>query len=128
MTEIDQSVIDEIEKNIILKIKEFISPSLLSLKRGGRFSSSELGKEIGKLINKEVEEIRKSRSGKKHTALKKEEKPVIKKSKWTLFMNYQYKKVKAKNLETGVKMTDEEIIKIITDLWTKEKDVWEPPN
>jgi hypothetical protein len=51
--------IDEIKVSIMRKFEEMLDAGLVSIQEGGKFSSSEIGKEIGKFINQEVKEIRK---------------------------------------------------------------------
>jgi hypothetical protein len=55
--------IDEIKVSIMKKFEEMLDAGLVSLQDGGKFSSSEIGKEIGKFINQEIKEIRKPRGG-----------------------------------------------------------------
>ena len=58
--------IDEIKLNIIKKFDEMLSENLESFETTGKFSSSEIGKNIGKFINEQFKDMRKS-----HTAAKK---------------------------------------------------------
>jgi hypothetical protein len=51
--------IDEIKVSIMKKFEEMLEAGLVSLQDGGKFSSSEIGKEIGKFINQEIKDIRK---------------------------------------------------------------------
>lgn len=69
----------EIKASILAKFDELLSAALTSLEAGEKFSSAEIGKEIGKFITQEVKDIRKPRGGgsKKTDG---EEKPKEKKS------------------------------------------------
>jgi len=55
--------IDEIKVSIIKKFEEMLNDSILSLQDDGKFSSTEIGKEIGKFINLKMKDIRKPRGG-----------------------------------------------------------------
>jgi hypothetical protein len=58
--------IDEIKESIVKKFDEMLSENLELFETTGKFSSSEIGKNIGKFINEQFKDMRKS-----HTAAKK---------------------------------------------------------
>ena len=130
--------IDEIKVSIMKKFEEMLDAGLVSLQDGGKFSSSEIGKEIGKFINQEVKEIRKPRGGgggkkteekvkaprKKQKKDDGEEKPEKKKrapSAWNIYMKIKMAELKAENEDNGIKKSPKEMMADIAVLWKSEK-------
>ena len=64
---------DEIKASIIKKFDEMLTTSLETFESTGKFSSSEIGKDIGKIINDKFKDMRKS-----HTSAKKKKSSDIK--------------------------------------------------
>jgi len=138
--------IDEIKVSILKKFEEMLNAGLVSLQDGGKFSSSEIGKEIGKFINQEVKDIRKSRGGgagkkteEKVKAPRKkqkkddddEEKPEKKKrapSAWNIYMKIKMAELKAENEENGIKKSPKEMMADIAVLWKSEKANFKVPS
>jgi hypothetical protein len=142
--------IDEIKVSIMRKFEEMLDAGLVSIQEGGKFSSSEIGKEIGKFINQEVKEIRKPRGGggrrKQHELLIKinekikgeekvkaprkkqkkddsEEKPEKKRvpSVWNIYCKIKSYALKLEYEEIGIEKSPEEIMADIALLWEEEK-------
>ena len=133
--------IDEIKVSIMKKFEEMLDAGLVSLQDGGKFSSSEIGKEIGKFINQEIKEIRKPRGGggggggkkteekvkaprKKQKKDDDEEKPEKKKrapSAWNIYMKIKMAELKVENEENGIKKSPKEMMADIAVLWKSEK-------
>ena len=138
--------IDEIKVSILKKFEEMLNAGLVSLQDGGKFSSSEIGKEIGKFINQEVKDIRKSRGGgagkkteEKVKAPRKkqkkddddEEKPEKKKrapSAWNIYMKIKMAELKTENEENGIKKSPKEMMADIAVLWKSEKANFKVPS
>jgi hypothetical protein len=135
--------IDEIKVSIMRKFEEMLDAGLVSLQDGGKFSSSEIGKEIGKFINQEVKDIRKPRGGgekkteekvkaprKKQKKNDDEEKPEKKKrapSTWNIFMKIKMAELKVENEESGIKKSPKEMMADIALLWKSEKANFKVP-
>jgi len=146
--------IDEIKVSIIKKFEEMLNDSIVSLQDGGKFSSSEIGKEIGKFINQELKEVRKPRGGgrkkksddeseksdekseKKPRAPRKkktdgEEKPEKKKrapSAWNIYYKMKSAELKAENEENGIKKSPKEMMADIALLWKEDKATFKVPS
>ncbi len=136
--------IDEIKVSILKKFEEMLNAGLVSLQDGGKFSSSEIGKEIGKFINQEVKDIRKSRGGgagkkteekvkapRKKQKKDDEEKPEKKKrapSSWNIYMKIKMAQLKAENEENGIKKSPKEMMADIAVLWKSEKGNFKIPS
>lgn len=137
--------IDEIKVSIMKKFEEMLEAGLVSLQDGGKFSSSEIGKEIGKFINQEIKEIRKPRGGgagkkseekvkaprKKQKKDDDEEKPEKKKrapSAWNIYMKMKMAELKAENEENGIKKSPKEMMADIAVLWKSEKANFKVPS
>ena len=137
--------IDEIKVSILKKFEEMLDAGLVSLQDGGKFSSSEIGKEIGKFINQEVKDIRKPRGGgagkkteekvkaprKKQKKDDDEEKPEKKKrapSSWNIYMKIKMAELKAENEENGIKKSPKEMMADIAVLWKSEKANFKVPS
>lgn len=145
--------IDEIKVAIMKKFEEMLNTNLGSLQDGGKFSSSEIGKDIGKFINQELKDVRKPRGGgrkkadqdsqeegvekpeKKERAPRKKkeegaEKPEKKKrapSTWNIYYKLKSAELKAKNAENGIKMAPKEMMAAIALIWKDEKETFVPP-
>jgi len=142
--------IDEIKVAIMKKFEEMLDAGLGLIQDGGKFSSSEIGKEIGKFINQELKDIRKPRGGgrkkadqeegdekpqKKERAPRKkkeegDEKPEKKKrapSTWNIYYKLKSAELKAENAENGIKMAPKEMMAAIALLWKDEKETFVPP-
>jgi hypothetical protein len=149
--------IDEIKSSILKKFEEMLDAGLVSLQDGGKFSSSEIGKEIGKFINQELKDVRKPRGGggkkkksddesdeksdekseKKPRAPRKkksddgEEKPEKKKrapSAWNIYMKIKMAELKAENLENGIEKKPKELMAEIALLWKDDKATFKVPS
>ena len=147
--------IDEIKVSIMKKFEEMLEAGLVSLQDGGKFSSSEIGKEIGKFINQEIKDIRKPRGGggrkkksddeeentdekaeKKPRAPRKkktdgEEKPEKKKrapSAWNIYYKMKSAELKAENEENGIKKSPKEMMADIALLWKEDKATFKVPS
>jgi hypothetical protein len=142
--------IDEIKSSILKKFEEMIEAGLVSLQEGGKFSSSEIGKEIGKFINQELKDIRKPRGGgkkksdnesdetteKKPRAPRKkktegEENPEKKKrapSAWNIYYKLKAAELKAENEENGIKKSPKEMMADIALLWKEDKATFKVPS
>lgn len=144
--------IDEIKSSILKKFEEMLDAGLVSLQDGGKFSSSEIGKEIGKFINQELKDVRKPRGGgkkksddetdekpeKKPRAPRKkksddgtDEKPEKKKrppSAWNIYMKIKMAELKAENQENGIEKKPKEMMADIALLWKSEKANFKVPS
>ena len=147
--------IDEIKVSIMKKFEEMLNAGLGSLEQGGKFSSSEIGKEIGKFINQELKDVRKPRGGgrkkksddeeensdekpeKKPRAPRKKktedgvEKPEKKKrapSAWNIYYKMKSAELKAENEENGIKKSPKEMMADIALLWKSEKGNFKVPS
>jgi len=144
--------IDEIKIAIMKKFEEMLDAGLSSFQDGGKFSSSEIGKDIGKFINQELKDVRKPRGGgrkkadqdsqgeekpekKKRAPRKKKEegaeKPEKKKrapSAWNIYYKLKSAELKAENAENGVVMKPKEMMAAIALLWKDEKETFKIPS
>ncbi len=136
--------IDEIKVSIMKKFEEMLNAGLVSLQDGGKFSSSEIGKEIGKFINQEVKDIRKPRGGagkkteekvkaprkkqKKDDGEEKTEKKKRAPSAWNIYMKMKMAELKAENEENGIKKSPKEMMADIAVLWKSEKTNFKVPS
>ena len=135
--------IDEFKVSIMKKFEEMLDAGLVSLQDSGKFSSSEIGKEIGKFINQELKKVRKSHSNgveakksdvkaprKKQKKDDEEEKAEKKKrapSAWNIYMKIKMAQLKAENEENGIKKSPKEMMADIAVLWKDEKTDFKIP-
>jgi|694.fasta_scaffold01147_6 hypothetical protein len=133
--------IADIKASILKKFDELLTSSLTSLESGGKFSSSEIGKNIGKIINEELKDVRKGNSGTKkkkvvdkkveeeNTAKPKEKskksddekKSTRKPSLWNIYMKKKMAELKAENEEHGVVKSSKELLSDVALLWKEDK-------
>jgi len=120
---------EDIKAIILKKFDEMLTTSLESLESGGKFSSSEIGKDIGKFINEELKEIRKkSNSGTRKkkveedtTSKDDEKKPKRKPSLWNIYMKKKIIELKAEYEEKGIIKNSKELLSEVAILWKEDK-------
>jgi len=123
--------IEEIKQSIIQQVDKLLSENLELLSKGGKFSSSKIGVEIGKIINQELNDIRSKKKlndtfiTNEKTLISQEDNSIKKKrqpSTWNIYMSRKMAEIKAENLQYGISKTSKEIIADISLLWKEEKE------
>jgi len=131
--------IADIKASILKKFDELLTTSLTSLESGGKFSSSEIGKNIGKIINEELKDVRKGNSGtrkkkveeetnktadtksKKSVKTDDEKKSTRKPSLWNIYMKKKMAELKIENEEKGITKSSKELLSEVALLWKEDK-------
>lgn len=130
--------IEVIKNSIIKKFSEMLSENLDNYESTGKFSSSEIGKEIGKFINDKLKDIRKSHSSakkkkinqssddekiqsKKDSISEVKEKKKRKPSAWNIYMKKKVAELKIENEKNGISKNPKEMLADIALLWKEDK-------
>lgn len=141
--------IEQVKATIMKKFEEMLNKGIDSIQNGEKFSSSEIGKEIGKFMNQKLKDLRKpthcggkkksdDEGEKKHKTPRKaltirtkavdEEKKKRAPSAWNIYYKLKSAQLKIENEKNGITKTPKEMMAEIALLWKDDKATFKVPS